>query len=249
LPAGSWITVRINQPLSTDHNQSGDAFTATLSQPVVVNGLVIARRGQTVGGRVVESHKAGRVEGTSSMKIELTELGIADGQQIPIRTQLIQRNGNTSVGRDAAAIGATTGLGAAIGAGAAGGFGAGMGAIGGAVVSTIGVLTTRGRPTIVYPETELTFRLESPITITSDYAFDRASQRDYDQRASFGPGSGPRPGYGYALAPPPAVAYYPGFYAPYPYAYGYPYFGPSFFFYSGPRFVYRGGFGGRFYHR
>jgi hypothetical protein len=251
LPAGNWITVRINQPLSSDHNQTGDAFTATLAEPVVVNGFVIARRGQTVGGRVLDAHKAGRVEGTSSLKLELTELGLADGQQIPIHTQLIQRNGNTSVGRDAAAIGATTGVGAAVGAGVAGGFGAGMGAIGGAVVSTIGVLVTRGRPTIVYPETELTFRLESPVTINSDFAFDRATQRDYDQRVAYGPGGRPGPGVAYGYAAPPVAPYYPGWYAPYPYPYAYPYFGPSLFIYSGPRFYggFGGRFGGRFYRR
>src|SRR3954452_17498125 len=30
LAPGSWVTVRVNQPLSSDHNQPGDAFTATL---------------------------------------------------------------------------------------------------------------------------------------------------------------------------------------------------------------------------
>src|ERR1700735_4704531 len=29
IPAGTWITVRVNEPLSSDHNQAGDAFTAT----------------------------------------------------------------------------------------------------------------------------------------------------------------------------------------------------------------------------
>src|SRR5947209_970522 len=58
LPAGSWITVRVNEPLSSDHNQPGDAFTATLVQPLIANGLVVARRGQTVGGRVAEAVKA-----------------------------------------------------------------------------------------------------------------------------------------------------------------------------------------------
>lgn len=48
--AGTWVTIRVDQPLSSDHNQPGDAFTGTLTQPLVVNGVVIARRGQTVGG-------------------------------------------------------------------------------------------------------------------------------------------------------------------------------------------------------
>ncbi|HYL75364.1 MAG TPA: hypothetical protein VEU96_14225, partial [Bryobacteraceae bacterium] len=52
VPAGTWITVRMNEPLSSDHNQSGDSFTATLAEPVVANGHIVARRGQMIGGVV-----------------------------------------------------------------------------------------------------------------------------------------------------------------------------------------------------
>src|SRR5437660_682238 len=91
VPAGAWITVRVNQPLSSDHNQPGDSFTATLVQPLVANGRVIARRGQTVAGRVAEAQKAGHVKGTSRLGLQLTELSLVDGQQVPLRTQLIDR--------------------------------------------------------------------------------------------------------------------------------------------------------------
>jgi hypothetical protein len=181
VPAGTWVTVRVNQPLSSDHNQSGDSFTATLIQPLVANGRLVARAGQTVGGVVADSKKAGRVKGTSELGLKLTEMSLVDGRQVQIASTLMQRRGDTSVGRDAAAIGTTTGVGAAIGAAADGGFGAGMGAIGGAVVSTIGVLVTRGRPTEVYPEQVLTFKLERPIAIPAEYAqnFPPAMQQDY----------------------------------------------------------------------
>ena len=46
----------------------------------------------------------------------------------------------TSQGRDATAIGTTTGIGAAIGAAAGGGTGAAIGAAAGAAAATIGVL-------------------------------------------------------------------------------------------------------------
>src|SRR4051812_4280373 len=62
VPAGIWITIRVNEPLSSDRNQPGDTFTATLAQPLVANGRVIARRGQTVAGVVVEARKAGNVK-------------------------------------------------------------------------------------------------------------------------------------------------------------------------------------------
>src|SRR5579872_2126881 len=45
---GTYLTVRVNQPLSSDHNQAGDAFSATLLRPVVVDGIVVAQSGQTV---------------------------------------------------------------------------------------------------------------------------------------------------------------------------------------------------------
>jgi len=208
LPAGTWISVRTDQILSSDHNLPGDVFTVTLAQPLVANGFVVARRGQILSGRVTDAVKAGRVKGTSRLALELTDLTLADGQNIPVRTQLVQYAGGTSQGRDAAAIGTTTGIGAAVGAAAGGGVGAGIGAGAGAAASTIGVLLTRGRPTEVYPEALLTFRTQEPLTISTDrssLAFVPVRQEDYE------PDAQPRQ---------PRLARRPG-YGPYPYGPGY----------------------------
>ena len=124
---GTILTVRLNEPLSSDRNQVGDVFTATLTQPVIVLGIVVAQRGQTVTGQVVEAKKAGKVSGVSRLGITLTSLSLVDGQNLPIQSQLLIRNGPTSVGRDAAAVAGTTGLGAAIGAAAGWGKGAAIG--------------------------------------------------------------------------------------------------------------------------
>ncbi len=185
LKAGTVVTVRISQLLSSDQNQPGDGFSAELQQPLVTDGWVVARRGQTVLGRVAVAQKAGRVKGVSQLGIELTQLILVDGQQLPIRTQLMQTSAGTSHGRDAEAIGTTAGLGAAIGAAAAGGEGAGIGAAAGAAAGITGVLLTRGRPTVIPPETVLTFQLESPLTFStqqSRVAFRPVSQQDYDSR-------------------------------------------------------------------
>jgi hypothetical protein len=246
---GTYVTVRVNQALSSDRNQMGDAFSMTLVRPIVVDGIVVADRGQTLGGRVTEAKKAGRVEGTSRLGITITDLPVVDGQQVPVQTQLIERQGPTSVGRDATAIGATTAVGAAVGAGVGGPGGAAVGAGAGFLVSTVGVLLTRGHPTIVYPETVMTFKIEQPVTISTEHApqaFRYVSPADYQQ-------AGPTrmvsrgPGYG---VPPGAAAYGPGYYAPYGYpygygyGYGYPYYGPGFgVFIGGPGF-YGGRFGG-----
>ena len=244
IPAGTFATVRVNQYLSSDRNQPGDAFTATLVQPLVVNGVVVAEPGQTIAGRVVESQKAGRVEGTSRLGVQLTELTLVDGQQVPIQSQFINRQGPTSVGRDAGAIAGTTALGAAIGAAAGWGTGAAIGAGAGAAVGTIGVLLTRGRPSEIVPEQVLTFRIEAPVTIATDrapQAFRYVQPNEYDRPIYNQP-----PSSQYAVATPAPV------FAPY-YGYGYPYYspyyyGPSFSFFVGSGFYGRGFYGRPYYY-
>lgn len=245
---GTFVTVRVNQELSSDRNQPGDAFSASLVQPIVVEGVVVARRGQTLGGRVVEAQKAGRVQGVSRLGIQLTELTLVDGQQVPIQSQLNSRAGSTSVGRDAGAIAGTTALGAAVGAAADWGRGAAIGAAAGAVAGTVGVLLTRGHPTEIYPESVLTFRIEAPVSISTDrapQAFRTVQPGDYERSSNAQmrtrPPAGPCGAYG---CPPPYYYYGPGYYNPYYYGPGFGfYYGPSFYF--GPRFRYGYGFSRR----
>ena len=244
LPSGAFVTVRVSQWLSSDRNQVGDTFYATLVQPLIVDGVVVARKGSTVVGRVSEAHKAGRVEGTSGLGLQLSTLSLVDGQQVSIQSQVVDRKGTTSVGRDATAIGATTAVGAGIGASAAGGVGAAIGAGAGAVASTVGVLLTRGRPTEVYPETMLTFRLDAPVAISTTHA---AAAFHYVDQDDYGTGNGPQQRMAQMpprpMGPPPA-GYYgaPYGYAPYPYPYYSPYYyGGGFSVFVGPRFY--GGYG------
>jgi len=67
IPAGTILSVRMNEFVSSDKNQVGDRVTATLDRPIVVNGWVVARRGQTLTGQVTAATKAGRVKGTSQL--------------------------------------------------------------------------------------------------------------------------------------------------------------------------------------
>ncbi|HLI34631.1 MAG TPA: hypothetical protein VKW70_06260 [Terriglobia bacterium] len=257
---GTFITIRIDQYLSSDKNQAGDGFSGTLVQPIVVDGIVVAQRGETVGGRVAEAQKAGRIKGVSRLALELNELTLVDGQQVTIMTQLASGKGPTSVGRDATAIGGTSAAGAAIGAAAEGGAGAAIGAGAGAVAATVGVLLTRGRPTVIYPETVLTFQTAAAVTVFTDrapQAFRYVQPTDYQQPANSAPPRlTPANGCaGYGCPPPPPPYYWPP-YPPYFYPYFgpafYPFYGPSFTFFYAPRFYggFHGGFhGGGFGHR
>jgi hypothetical protein len=213
---GTFITVRLSQGLSSDRNQVGDGFAATLAKPVIVDGVVVADRGQTVGGKVTEAKKAGRVEGVSHLAVQLTDLTLLDGQPVALQTQLFSKNGPTSVGRDVGAVAGTTAAGAAIGAAADWGRGAAIGAGAGALVGIVGVLVTRGRPTYLYPEQILTFRVEAPVTVSTEaapQAFRWVGPYDYERPYDVQNRTGP-----------PNAGYY-GYASPYPYAYPYPYYG------------------------
>jgi hypothetical protein len=232
---GTIITARTSQFISSNQNKPGDIFTAELQQPVVVNGWVIARRGQTILGRVVVARKAGRIKGTSELGLELNRMILVDGQQVGIRSQLMQISGDTSKGRDAQAIGTTTGMGAAIGGVANGGEGAGIGAAIGAGAGLAGILLTRGHPTVVPPESTLTFEVQTPIAVSttnSGPAFRPVAPGDYS------------PSDNGRLQRRPRLARSP--YGP-PLPYYYSYFGP--WGYPGPFFVGYSYFGGGFGHR
>jgi len=243
---GTYVTVRLNQGLSSDRNQVGDGFAATLAAPVIVDGVVVANRGQTVGGKVTEAKKAGRVEGVSRLAVQLTDLTLADGQPVPLQTQLFSKNGPTSVGRDVGAVAGTTAAGAAIGAAADWGRGAAIGAGAGLLAGVVGVLVTRGRPTYLYPEQILTFRVEAPALVSTEaapQAFRWVGPYDYQQQPQYG-ARPPNAGY-------PNAGYYGGYAAPYPYAYpyaygygyGYPYWGPGVGVYWGGRGYWGRGWG------
>jgi len=229
--------VRIDEWLSTDRNLTGDSFSAVLDQPIVVDGWVVARRGQAQTGRVSLVNKGGHGGGASQLGVDLPELTLVDGQQLPLQTQLFQTSAGTSHDRDAAVVGTTTVVGAVIGAIAGRGTGAAIGAGVGATAGIIGVMSTPGRPTVISPETVLSFRLQAPVTIStenSQFAFQPVTQSDYDSRS---PQSRPRmvrPG-------PPPPPYYPYPYT-YPYAFAYPY---PFAYYPVPffGFGYYGGYG------
>lgn len=166
IAAGTLLPVRLVESLSTERTQAGDSFSATLAEPLTVDGFVIAERGARLQGRVVESERAGRVKGVSSMSLELTQLRTSDGQRLEIQTDSFEKQGLKSVGKDAAKIGAAAGIGAAIGAIAGGGKGAGIGAAIGGAAGTGGVMATRGDPVVLPSETKISFRLRKSVTIT-----------------------------------------------------------------------------------
>ena len=164
-PADSRIAVYTTATLSTSDNQPGEPFRATLAEAIVDGNWVVAKRGATVRGVIVETDPGGRVKGVASMSVSLRSLVLADGRTIELATNTLVQEAKSSKGKDAKKIGIGAGVGTAIGAIAGGGKGAAIGAAIGGGAGTAAALGTRGDPAVLPAETLLTFRLTTPITI------------------------------------------------------------------------------------
>lgn len=167
LPAGTAVAIRLLDEVSTDRNRAGDTFQATLEEPLIADGVVVADRGAGVTGRVVEAQQSGRVAGLAELALELQTIQTVGGN-VQLASDTMIRRADSSRGRDAATVGGLAGLGAAIGAIAGGRRGAGIGAAAGGAAGVGTVASTKGKPVKYEPETRLTFRLRAPVTVTVD---------------------------------------------------------------------------------
>jgi hypothetical protein len=161
------LPVRLGESLSSEHNQAGDTFTATLDAPLAAGGFVIAEKGARVEGRVVEAQKSGHAKGKAALALELTKLNTSDGQHVEIKTQTVRKQGTSmATGDQVGIVAAAAGIGAIIGAMAGGGKGAAIGAGAGGAAGGGGVVATRDKAVSLPTESKLSFQLSAPVTIT-----------------------------------------------------------------------------------
>lgn len=166
LAAGTPISVWTTSTISTKTAKSGDSFTGTLGQPIVDGDWVVAKKGATVEGVVVDADQGGRVKGVASLTLQVNRLTLADGRTIDLETSKITRQAKSTKKKDAVKVGVGAGIGAAIGAIAGGGKGAAIGAGAGAGAGGGYVLATKGDPAVIGSESQLTFRTTSSVKVT-----------------------------------------------------------------------------------
>lgn len=165
LAAGTPVVVRTIGAVSTKSSSAGSPLEATLSEPLVADGHVIAAKGARVQGVVTDADPGGRVKGVATIAVALRSVTLADGRSLDIKTSSVARQARKSKTKDAVKVGIASGIGAAIGAIAGGGKGAAIGAGAGAAGGTGVVLATRGEPATIPAESALTFKLSAPVTV------------------------------------------------------------------------------------
>jgi hypothetical protein len=164
VPAGTALTVRLAQQLSSKDNKAGDSFTATLAQAVVADGKTLIPEGTTVSGKVAEAVPSGRFAGGAVLHLTLDSITL-NGHQQPIQTSSFVEVGKGKGTRTAEMVGGGAGVGALIGGLAGGGKGAAIGAIAGAGAGTAGAGLTGNKDIVLPAEAALSFKLEQALEI------------------------------------------------------------------------------------
>jgi hypothetical protein len=156
VPAGTTLLVRMVDGASSN-DPKGKRFTTTLETDLVVGGMMVAKAGTKIYGRIEGSQSARRFAGQSTLDLRLTEVTVG-GSLVPILTGPHAQAGAKSMGKTVKGAAA----GAAIGAIADGGDGAAKGAAIGAVASGL----KKGQAVGVTPGTLLEFQLQQPMSVT-----------------------------------------------------------------------------------
>lgn len=164
IPAGTVITVRTAQALSSKTSQEGETFTATVARPVDVDGAVAIPDGASATGTVVAAHPLGRFKGGALLQVRLSSITI-NGQSVPVDTSAVARAEKSKGKRSATLIGGGAGLGAIVGAIAGGGKGAAIGALAGAGAGTAGTAFTGNKEIEIPAEYALSFKLLKPVEV------------------------------------------------------------------------------------
>jgi len=165
VPAGTSLLVRMIDSVDSDKNHVGDRFRASLEQDLAVDGVIVARRGADVYGRLAEAKESGHFEGKSQLKLELTDI-LINAKLQPIMTGDYEVSGSSRGANTAKKVGVGAVAGTVIGAIAGGGKGAAIGAGVGAGAGAAVQVMTKGEQVHVPSETLLDFRVAQPFTVT-----------------------------------------------------------------------------------
>ncbi|MGC9223542.1 MAG: hypothetical protein ACP5E2_06425 [Terracidiphilus sp.] len=165
LPAGTNLSVRLDQDLGSKISQPGDNFAATIADDVIVNGQTVIARGARAEGTVIDAEPLGRFKGGARLVLRLERVRTNWGSY-PVATSTISRAEKGKGKRTGIFTGGGAALGAIIGGIAGGGKGALIGGLTGAGAGAAGSAFTGNKEILLPAETLLTFHLDHSVHIT-----------------------------------------------------------------------------------
>lgn len=164
VPAGTIITVHLGSTISTKTAHAGDNFTATVAEPVTVDGKTVIPSGANASGTVTDSKGMGHFKGGALLAITLNSVDV-NGSTYQVQTSASEHSVAGKGKRSAVVIGGGAGLGALIGGLAGGGKGAAIGAAAGAGAGTAGAAFTGNKDIVLPAESAVSFKLLQPVQV------------------------------------------------------------------------------------
>jgi hypothetical protein len=164
VPAGTVITVRLAQSVGSKISQPGQSFSATVAEPVQVDGQTVIPAGANASGTVVDAKALGRFKGGAVLQLKLTSVNV-NGADHTVETSSVVRSATGKGKRTATMVGGGAGLGAIIGGIAGGGKGAAIGALAGAGAGGAGTAFTGNKDVVLPAESALSFKLDQPLDL------------------------------------------------------------------------------------
>ena len=164
IPAGTRVLIRMIDSVDSQKQKAGYRFTASLETNLQIDNTIVAPRGTTVYGQLINAESAGRMSGGADLTLELTDI-VINGTAYPLLTSdyTVQSQGKGK--KTARRIIGGAGLGALIGGIAGGGTGAAIGVAAGAAGGTALSAASKGQQVQIPSESLLEFRLEQPASL------------------------------------------------------------------------------------
>jgi hypothetical protein len=165
LPTASVIGLQVDTSLSSERARVEDRVDARVTRDVMADGRVAIPAGARVIGSVTTVERGGKVKERARLGVRFHTLVLADGREVPLRTETIYREGDSPTGESARKIGGAAVGGAILGAIIGGGKGAAIGATTGAAGGTAVVMAGDRNAATLAPGTVVTVRLSAPTTL------------------------------------------------------------------------------------
>jgi type IV secretory pathway VirB10-like protein len=170
LPASSVLGLQVETPLSSERTQIEDRVEARVTRDVTSEGHVAVPAGSKVLGSVTVVERGGKMKERARLGVRFHTLVLADGRQVPLRTETIIREGDSPSNESARKIGGAAVGGAILGAILGGGKGAMIGGAAGAGGGSAAVMAGDRNAATLPAGTVVSVRLSSPATIEVERA-------------------------------------------------------------------------------
>ena len=142
-----------------------DPVEATLTEPVLVDGVEVLPMGSVVKGVVTTADKSGNVKGRASLAVRFRSVSVAGRDETYALSASVRQTAASTTRSDAKKIGIPAAGGAVLGAILGGKKGAGVGAVIGGGAGAAVVLTTSGADIQLPRGTALSISLDQAIDV------------------------------------------------------------------------------------